>query len=291
MSTATLERTTAKFDPDTLPHVEAELGFVEPPPAGETAISTDYVDPGRVNVFPKPVRCVVRDARPIKDQLSIDREGFQLIKHRSKIAGYNGSRDPEELRMKYLDEMAPVIQALTGASWVVPRDESVRVRSSKVSDLPVNGVEKTAGRVHRDYTPASADALFEMQMAKGRVPRRPYSRMSIVQTWRCITPPPQDRPLVVVDASTYDPKDILLSWTRFSANPAEHFETSCGLHNPNQNYYYFSDMEEDDVIIMKGHDTLYPGSMYAFHTSMDLSHVPHAVPRESIESRYFVFFE
>ena len=194
--------------------------------------------------------------------------------------------------MNYLDEMAPVIKELTGASWVVPRDESVRVRSSKVTGRPEGKVEKVIGRVHRDYTLESAAALYELQMQKGRVPRRDYKRFSIVQTWRAISPPPQDQPLVVCDAGTVNPDDLIPCESRFSENPAENFFNSSSFYNSAQQFYYFPDMEEDDVILLKGHDTLYPQSMYSIHSAIDIrEHNPNAVPRESIESRYFVFFD
>jgi hypothetical protein len=81
-----------------------------------------------------PYDCKVYDARPIADELSLDREGFRLIKHESTLAKQG---DVDVLRREsdaYLADLAPAIKEALGASYVIPRTASntgVVVRSAK----------------------------------------------------------------------------------------------------------------------------------------------------------------
>src|SRR5215813_2202057 len=55
----------------------------------------------------------IRNARPIAHELSLDREGFTLVKHKTSCAN---ERRVEVMREKYLDEMVPFIKAYFTAS-------------------------------------------------------------------------------------------------------------------------------------------------------------------------------
>src|SRR2546423_15689198 len=59
----------------------------------------------------------VRDARPFADKLSLDREGFRLVKHPAESIR---EPNPDLLRQKYIDEMTPFIKDYFKASWVTP---------------------------------------------------------------------------------------------------------------------------------------------------------------------------
>jgi hypothetical protein len=63
------------------------------------------------------------------------------------------------------------------------------------------------------------------------------------------------------------------------------------LHDPDQLWYYFSDMTEDELLVFKGFDTRFGDRQSVWHVSFDtLAQVPNAKPRESIECRFLAFW-
>jgi hypothetical protein len=68
-------------------------------------------------------------------------------------------------------------------------------------------------------------------------------------------------------------------------------ETSRVAYNPTHRWYYFSDMQPDEVLFIRVHDGANDGrARLSFHTSFDNPLTPDAPPRESIEVRTLVFF-
>ena len=78
----------------------------------------DVRDFARTNMQFTPHEMPVRDARGIEDRISLDREGFALVQHRSAIAG---SRDLEALGSSYHAEMQEMLKVVTGAREVLPQ--------------------------------------------------------------------------------------------------------------------------------------------------------------------------
>ena len=61
-------------------------------------------------------RIVVHDARPVQSRLSLDREGFRLVKHSSATVNF---RDSDEVQRVYRPEIEQLIADLTGAPKVI----------------------------------------------------------------------------------------------------------------------------------------------------------------------------
>jgi hypothetical protein len=61
-----------------------------------------------------------------------------------------------------------------------------------------------------------------------------------------------------------------------------------GLFSPAHEWFYFSGLTADDVLVFQGYDTRHPCPV--LHTSVD-NPVPGAGPRVSIECRHYAFFE
>jgi hypothetical protein len=63
-------------------------------------------------------------------------------------------------------------------------------------------------------------------------------------------------------------------------------ETSRVAYNPAHRWYYFSDMQPDEVLFIRARDSANDGrARLSFHTSFDNPLSPSAPPRESIEVR------
>ena len=274
-------------DRDRLPHVEGTIGFA--PAIGDSSNA--------------PRRCRVYDARPIADELSLDREGFKLIRHESPLAS---SGDVELLRrewLAYLEDLAPAVQAALGASWDVPRTASntgvvvrsaTRIKPGEPFHYVRNkgAIEVPYPNAHMDYTKASALNLARAEHYQRGIPERPYSRMIIIQAWQAISPPPQDRPLALMDASTLDAADTFPLGS--DPDPDDYsgdaIRARLVVFNPAQRWCYFSNMVANEVILFKGYDTANLATP-PHGSFLNEAVAAEAHPRESVEGRFFVYYE
>jgi hypothetical protein len=96
-------------------------------------------------------KVTVRDARPVNDALSLDREGFLLLRHQTIATDLY---DETIITSVYYPECERMMQQATGASRVVAFDHVVR--NTAKAAVKGSGVKVPAGRVHNDYTAWSA---------------------------------------------------------------------------------------------------------------------------------------
>ena len=76
-------------------------------------------------------RVAIRNARPIAGALSLDRQGFALTRHDTKVANFH---DEGEVRRLYYPEMARLVAAETGAARVEVFDHNVRIEGAPDRD-------------------------------------------------------------------------------------------------------------------------------------------------------------
>lgn len=238
----------------------------------------------------------VRNARPIVDELSLDREGFTLIQHKTSCADV---RDPEVMREKYLEEMVPFLKSYFNASWVIPKPSGLYVRRAAGTALPkagwsgVSGVREPAGVAHVDYAPISAAMSAAAECQVQGIAIRPYSRLMIIQAWRALSPPPQDFPLAFCDATTAVNTDIsVVDYVANTRNEPGSSIKSCNVHfNPAHRWYYFPEMTANELILFKGYDSEMHYKTQAPHSAFDDRRTyPNAKARESVEARFFVYY-
>jgi hypothetical protein len=226
----------------------------------------------------------VRNARPIVEELSLDREGFALVQHKTACAN---ERDPEIVCDRYLEEMVPFIKDYFKATWVVPRRDGVIVRFAGKS--AVAGVRGTAGMAHIDYAPISAPVLAARENQVQGIPIRAYSRLMIIQAWRALSPPPQDFPLAFCDSSSVVDTDILVH--HYTSDVGSQWKSALLHYSPLHRWYYLPDMMPDELFLFKGYDSNENCNAQAAHTGFDnRGAYPDARPRESIEARFYVYF-
>jgi len=92
-------------------------------------------------------RVSIRDARPLIGQLSLDKEGFVLLRHQNAVKNFY---DEDEILSVYYPECEQVIKEATGASRVVAFDHIVR--NAAMAAVEGSGIKIPAKRVHNDYT-------------------------------------------------------------------------------------------------------------------------------------------
>jgi hypothetical protein len=266
-----------------LPHIQAELNYL--------GRMTDR--PRNYTFDPPPGEKrsnIVSDARlvPIYDvratQVSLDQEGFDLIRHASAVRDFY---DEAELRRVYYPEAERLITEVTGASRVFIFDHTVRRRIVGADDRAAGQPRQPATRVHVDHTVQSgpqrvrdffgdeAEALL-----KGRV--------QVINLWRPIRGPLRDAPLAFADARSIAPADLVASDLVYQDRVGETYSVK---YNPAHKWFYAPGMQPDEALLLKCYDSATDGrARFSPHTAFEDPTAPADVlPRESIELRTLVF--
>jgi hypothetical protein len=264
--------------------VVAPLNFIEP--MAEKPYSYNYEPPPGVpprNTREETHTVTVFDARQLANRLSLDREGFVLLRHPTAATDLY---DDEQIRNLYYPECARLIKEHTGAARVVVFDHIVRNAARMAKGNPIQGY---ARRVHNAYTAWSAPQRVRDLMGKeaeGLLEHR-YAEINV---WRPIRGPLLRSPLALCDAQTLSEGNLIASELRY---PDRTGETYAITYNPAQRWYYFPRMEADEAILIRCFDSARTGAArFSAHGAFDDPHTPaDAPPRESIEVRALVFFE
>jgi hypothetical protein len=270
---------------EALSFVTAELNYLAPtkyrprtftfePPSGEP----------QSNIVPEPHTLPIYDARSIADSISLDREGFALVRQRSAARDFYND---DEVRNTYYPEAERLIKEATGADRVFIFDHTVRKRVAGAADVRGGGPRQPAWRVHVDHTAKSGPQRVRdlipdeaEELLKGRV--------QIINLWRPIRGPLQDAPLAVCDARTVKFDELVGSDLVY---PNRVGETYSVKYNPEHRWFYVPEMTADEILLLKCFDSKTDGrARFAPHTAfVDPATPANAAPRESIELRTLVF--
>lgn len=269
----------------TLRSVEADFYYLAP--IAEPPHTYTYDPPPgvpRTNATYDAHRMTVRDARPIVAEVSLDREGFAMVRRPSAVRDFYNE---DELRRTYYPEAEQLVAKATGAVRVVVFDHTLRRRIWGAEDRTAGTPRQPVGRVHNDYTEISApQRVRELMGAEaGALLRRRYE---IVNVWRPITGPLRDAPLAVCDARSVDPGDWVPSALIYRDRKGEIYAVH---HNPAHRWFYVSDMTPDEALLLKCFDSARDGrARFAPHSAFeDPTAAADKLPRESIELRTLVF--
>jgi len=263
--------------------VVAPINFIEPMP--EKPYSYNYEPPPGVpprNTREETHRIKVFDARPVNDRLSLDREGFVLM--RRPTAATNLYDDAEVTRV-YYPECERIIREATGAKRVVAFDHIARNAALAAKG---NLIKLPAGRVHNDYTAWSAPQRVRDLMGEEAEELLKH-RFAEINLWRPIRGPLLRSPLALCDAQTLAQENLVASELRY---PDRTGETYAVTFNPAQRWYYFPKMQADEFVLIRCFDSARSGAArFSAHGAFeDPDSPPDAPPRQSIEVRTLVFF-
>jgi hypothetical protein len=260
------------------------LGFSEPLPARMKYHANDS-SLDVMNVVPLAVP--IEDARRLIDAPTLDREGFALVHHTSKVSSF---RDQDEVQRVYGPEIRDLLLSLTGADHVEIRGAGILRFGEKSHDSGQLNNSKPARFVHIDVSDATAQAQAERSSPpEGKAIRR------VVQynVWRVLSKPPQDVPLAVCDARSLSPDDLIFADAMFDKDGeiVFSFEGLVVRHNPAQRWYFFSDMRSDEALVFKTHDSDLGRAHHVPHGAFDNPACPSDTPpRASIEMRGTAFW-
>jgi hypothetical protein len=259
----------------------------------------DLVDPERNLMTFEAHEVAIRDMRDAAETVSIDRQGFMLARHRSRVA-----RDPEMLdtnlvaqdglppiNRAYYEEMLPLIREISGARDVIPQATGLTVRfSDRAARKSWAGA---AGFIHLDVTENSVRRFLDFSLAAADISVAPWSRMVLYQTWRTVTDPPQDNLLALCDRRSIPQADVIFydAIIGEKGTTLENVEARSCRYGNDHRWYYASDMGEEEVLVFVGFDSAEPDAVQPFHTGFDLPGGEMANPRGSLEARFFAFYD
>jgi hypothetical protein len=254
----------------------AILNYLEP--TSERPRSYAYEPPANV---PQTNIRNIGDARPIVDEITLDRHGFELVKHRTAVHDFY---DDHEVKRVYYPEAEQLLKAVTGASRVFVFDHVTRRRTVDEA-VTRDGVRQPVTRVHVDHTAKSGPQRVRDLLAD-EAEELLHERVQIVNIWRPIKGPVLDAPLAVCDAASVEQNDLVPSDLVYMHRVGETYSVT---YRPSHRWYYFSEMRSDEALLLKCYDSN-GRARFAPHTAfIDPKTPPDAPPRESIELRALVF--
>jgi len=269
-----------------LRYVEAELHYLVdtgekpaiylyPPPPGISQRTGRYA----TSTVP------IHDGRALLPQLSLDKQGFLLQPHETKVVNFY---DEQEVQAVYYPEVEQLVQTVTGAAKVVVFDHTWRCASA--AKQTKYSAQEPVRMAHNDYTPRSGPQRVRDLLAADEAEARLQRRFVEINVWRPIQQGPvEDTPLAVCDGQTIAPQDFVATDLKYRDRTGEVYVLT---FNPHHRWYYFPHMQRNEALLLKGYDSLTDGrTRFTAHTAFDdPTALPHAVARESIEIRTLVFF-
>jgi hypothetical protein len=264
-----------------LSHIEGSLLYLADP--AEMPVTTDLYEPppdalgwpGRSRRYTVPIR----DGRPVIQELSLDKQGFVLVRNQTAVANFY---DEPEVRAVYYPEVERLVKQATGATKVLVFAHDVRC-ALKVREGE-KGVREPVTAVHNDYTIKSGPQHVRELLESDEADERFKNRFAEINVWRPIRGPVQSTPLALCDSRSIAQKDLV-------PTDLKH-EVYMVTFNSKHRWFYFPNMETNEVLLIKGFDSAEDGrARFTAHAAFEDPTAPSLAPaRESIEARALVFY-
>jgi hypothetical protein len=234
----------------------------------------------------------IEDVRPIRERFSLDREGIFLADAPTRVQDF---RDREAAAPAYAAELEEAVRAVTGARKVVVSGNWVHRHSDRSKRFGEPGTTFPGRYAHTDYSDASGPATARQWLGDHPDADELFKgRFAIFNLWRALSEPPQDCPLCVVDATTVEARDLVVSHIVLGPTPGREMrlQTNMVAYNPAHRWVYFPDMRRNELLIFRGYDSDPARSRRVPHTAFDDPGAgDDAPPRESIDIRCVAFFD
>ncbi len=227
---------------------------------------------------------IVSDARG--EVTSLDRQGFILVPHSSGVSNFE---DRAQIWDIHREEIAQLVKQLSGADAVIVAAPGVLRFAERSEKSGALNNSRPARFAHVDISDATAAQFTARSAPEGRTP----VHSAHYNVWRVLTPPPQDVPLALCEATSVTPDDLIAADAIFDEpdKPEWSFEGLVVSHNRDHRWRWFSDMSRDEALIFKTHDSREGVARCVPHVAFDHPNCPpDAEPRASIEMRAIAYW-
>lgn len=236
----------------------------------------------------RQVEVEVADART-RDNDNVEREfgmhpaGVDLLEFPTRVTDF---LDRDQVASVYEAEVAAFLKSATGCGRVHIFDHTVRASDPELR--AIKQVREPAALVHNDYTPNSGFVCLQENLGE-EAAGLARGRFQIINVWRPLVDPVEDYPLAFCDARSLDREDLIDTERRA---PNHIGQIQLAVHAPAQRWFYFSAMRPPEVLLFKTFDSRDGGiTPCSIHSAIRLADAPaDARPRESVETRAFVFY-
>ncbi|MGX9417356.1 CmcJ/NvfI family oxidoreductase [Vibrio sp. WJH972] len=226
------------------------------------------------------------DARSLPDAtFNVDKHGFELATFQPSQVDY---LDPLAVKEFYYTEVEALVKKQLGANHVVAFDHTVR-----------RGIENSnrhpAYHIHNDYTDETGLIRAQSELDEDLMRSYAGKRMVQINVWRSIAGVVQKDPLAFMDYQSLDKNDLVTAHIEFNdmhTGEKHRGEIFAVKQNPNQKWYFYSQMDSSEAVLIKGFDTDKSKAGFAMHTAFPLlEQGANCDPRQSIETRTYAFFD
>jgi hypothetical protein len=232
----------------------------------------------------------VTDARTVEDNFGLETAGFEL----THMAEFAGDRGKEAIEKSYYPQVAELIRKVTGADATFVL--SYQLRTEDQSDFN----NAYARFVHCDY---HLENLHKMSLKTLDVHNvEPHEGDTYVwyNTWQPVDNTVCNNALAVCDWRYLPTEDVIgYNYTGYvgKSDDGSGGSNSVGnlvsapVYNPRHRWYYYREMKQNEVLLMKQLDGRTGRAQLCPHTSfIDASISDTAPPRRSIEVRILGLF-
>lgn len=225
----------------------------------------------------------VRNEVETEAEYGIHPSGFNLFRFSTQVDNF---LEQSQIESIYEAEIDDFLKSITGCYRVHIFDHTVRASDPELREA--KQIREPAFLVHNDYTARSGFVCLQESLGAD-ADALAQGRFQIVNVWRPLVDPVEDYPLALCDARSLKKSDLVDTERRA---PNHSGEIQLAVHSPDQRWYYYSEMRPDEVLLFKTFDSIAGGTNpCSIHSAIRLPDAPaDAKPRESIETRAFVFF-
>jgi len=241
-----------------------------------------------------PYLVTIHNAR-LAPPFTLDEHGFCLARHRTAIGDWKNQYAPDSA---YAAEVAEVAKSLTGADVVIALGGMMR---DSAATSPT--VQPPAAEAHVDFTERCAERRAGALYCQVHPEGSGYRRFIGFSLWRVLSAPPQDMPLALCegrsvrnDEGTHNTKvdvsEIPTGDALYAAIEGEEDMVAATIfhYSPEHRWWYFPDMQPEEVIFIKLYDSDHSKAWRCPHTAFRDSTRPDARPRRSMEFRAMAYF-
>ncbi|KAI1421926.1 hypothetical protein F5Y12DRAFT_787130 [Xylaria sp. FL1777] len=254
----------------------------------------------------------VNDLRGCESEFDIHTHAFQPCRWNPSTA----SLDSDEIKQLLYPEAEEFVKTITKATRVhcfshlirqntvednIEALKQLEARRGKENISDKEGFGKTvpARYAHVDQSGKGARTLLGDNLPD-EAEKLSQTRWGTVNLWRPIQPIRRD-PLCFCDGRTISDEDLVpidtvpppkgTSSFYESISKGDGFQTLEVRANPKHKWYYLSGMKPDEALIFKGYDSKNTTTSRCCHASFRHPKTTNDPPRESMEMRFFVFYE
>ncbi|CAF3326935.1 unnamed protein product [Rotaria socialis] len=239
-----------------------------------------------------PARLTIHDLRGKETSINLDTNAIEVQKYEGVISdGFDDNSDAQRI---YYDELISFLKNHLGASRVIIFNHLFRSRGPPRTDDQCDVNHKNpVFYPHVDLDPAGAQWKLKQLLGDEEAEKAMKNRFQIINIWRPLgSEVIRNKPLAVCDYASIDTdNDVHPLEVRGSLNALSAYTISRNKQDA-QRWLYLSDMQSNEMFLIKVFDSNPHVAQYCFHTAFVNEHVPESnVEQKSMEVRCLILYD